>query len=534
MHYILLQYILLLAAVVLLIMLAQKIRIAYPVFLVIAGLLMGYIPRIPEISIDPDLIFLIFLPPLLFEAAWYTSWNDLWKWRGPISLLSVGLVIFTSGIVAIVSEFTIPGFTLALGFVLGGIISPPDAIASTLILKHLKIPKRITAILEGESLMNDASGLIILKFALAAVITGNFSFDHALSNFFVVTLMGILTGLAVAYVMYAIHRYLPTTASIDAVFTLITPYFIYLTAEEFHFSGVMAVVSGGLFLSYRSHEIFMNGQSRLQVISVWSTLIIIMNGLVFIMIGLQLPGIVKSMGTRSLSEALKYSFTIAVVVIVIRMLWIYTATFLPRRLFKSLRTTEPQWDWRSVFVIGWAGMRGVVSLAAALSLPTLTDDGRSFPQRELIVFISFVVILVTLIFQGLSLPWIIKGLKLKNTDTDTAEDQQLAEIQLHLTRVSLAILQDKYALECEGNELVNGYKTELEHLMAQAAEHLRCMTCGVSGKKEIDQYNNVLKDIYRQQRQALYQLKKEKSFSDELLRREEKQIDFNEARILER
>lgn len=250
MHYTLLQFIILLSAAFLLIMLAQKVKISYPIFLVIAGLGISYIPGIPPMSIDPEIIFLIFLPPLLYEAAWYTSWNDFWRWRRPISLLAFGLVIITSVAVAFLTSSMIPGFTLAMGFLLGGIVSPPDAIAATSVLKNIKVPKRITTILEGESLVNDASSLIVLRFALAAVITGQFSLSNAAGDFFLSTVMGIVIGLAVAHVLYLIHRFLPTTPSIDAAITLISPYFMYLAAEQFHFSGVMAVVSGGLFLSY--------------------------------------------------------------------------------------------------------------------------------------------------------------------------------------------------------------------------------------------------------------------------------------------
>jgi NhaP-type Na+/H+ or K+/H+ antiporter len=263
MHYILLQFLLLLSASCLLILLARRLKIAYPIFLVLAGLVISYIPGMPVINIEPDLIFLIFLPPLLYEAAWWTSWNEFWKWKRPISLLAFGLVFCTSTVVAYSASSFIPGFTLATGFLLGGIISPPDAIAATSVLKSIRVPKRIITILEGESLVNDASSLIVFRFALAAAIAGQFSFQEASLSFITVTVMGIIVGLAIAHVVYLIHRFLPTTASIDSAFTLISPYLMYLAAEEFHFSGVKAVVSGGLLLSYRSHENFNNVQFTL-------------------------------------------------------------------------------------------------------------------------------------------------------------------------------------------------------------------------------------------------------------------------------
>lgn len=268
MHHTLLNILYLLFAVFLLVMLARKIKVAYPIFLVIAGLGIGFIPGVPTLHFDPEMIFLIFLPPLLYEAAWYTSWNDFWKWKRPIALLAFGLVFFTSAIVAYASSSIIPGFTLALGFLLGGIVSPPDAVAAATVFKGMSVPKRLLTILEGESLVNDASSLIVFKFALAAVITGTFSMQEATSQFFLVAGMGIVIGLAGAHIMYVIHRFLPTTPPIDAALTVMTPYMLFLAAEQFHFSGVMAVVSGGLFMSYRSHEVFQTGSTRMNMLGV--------------------------------------------------------------------------------------------------------------------------------------------------------------------------------------------------------------------------------------------------------------------------
>lgn len=225
----------LLFAVFMLTMLAQKLKISYPIFLVIAGLGISFIPGIPKIEIEPELVFLIFLPPLLYESAWYTSWNDFWKWRTPIAMLAFGLVFFTSIIVAFVSTAMIPGFTLAMGFLLGGIISPPDAVAANSVLKHIKIPKRLTTVLEGESLINDASSLIVFRFALAAILSGYFSMEQAIGQFFLAAGMGVIVGLVIAHIVYVVHRFLPTTPSIDAALTLMTPYFMYMAAEHFHF-----------------------------------------------------------------------------------------------------------------------------------------------------------------------------------------------------------------------------------------------------------------------------------------------------------
>jgi Na+/H+ antiporter len=531
MHYILLQFLLLLSAAFLLILLARRLKIAYPIFLVLAGLVISYIPGMPVIHIEPDLIFLIFLPPLLYEAAWWTSWNEFWKWKRPISLLAFGLVFFTSIVVAFVASEFIPGFTLATGFLLGGIISPPDAIAATSVLKTIRVPKRIITILEGESLVNDASSLIVFRFALAAAVAGQFSLQQASLSFLTVTLMGIIVGLAVAHVMYLIHRFLPTTASIDSAFTLISPYLMYLAAEEFHFSGVMAVVSGGLFLSYRSHEIFTDGQSRLQTINVWSTISVILNGLVFILIGLELPSIIAGLEGYSLAEAWKYGLLVSALVILVRMIWIYPGTFIPRWLFKSIRRKESPPGWKGSFIIGWAGMRGVVSLAAALSLPLTLDSGKPLPERNLIIFITFVVILVTLVIQGLTLPFIIKAINIEEIDPVIPEEKQEAEIRIRLIDTALKRLEDKHKADLENNDLLISLKSEFENHLKHNNRTLECMECIEQDQKELIVYRRVLRDIYRVQRKELYHMRKENTFSDEAIRKEEMQVDIAEVRI---
>jgi len=531
MHHTLLQFLILLSAAFLLIMLAQKLKISYPIFLVLAGLLISFIPGIPLVTIDPEIIFLIFLPPLLYEAAWYTSWHDFWKWRRPISLLAFGLVIITSLGVAYLTSSMIPGFTIAMGFVLGGIISPPDAIAASSVLKNLKIPKRINVILEGESLVNDASSLIVLRFALAAVITGQFSFSQAATEFFMSTVMGIVIGLAIAHVVYVIHRFLPTTASIDAAFTLISPYFMYLAAEQFHYSGVMAVVSGGLFLSYRSHEIFKDGKSRLQTINVWATLVVILNGLVFILIGLELPIIVAGLEGYSIVEACVYGLIISALVIVLRIAWIYPSTFVPRWLSPSIRNREPSPGWKGPLVIGWAGMRGVVSLAAALSIPITTSTGAAFPHRNLIIFITFVVILVTLVFQGLTLPFLIKFIKIEEIDPQISIEKQEASIRMRLLKVSMNAIDQKYKEELAVNGLISSFRAQMQNELDHSGKKFESMECETYESNEVSVFNKVLKDLYQLQRKELHLIRKEKKFGDEVIRAQEMQIDLSDTKL---
>ncbi|WP_316751161.1 Na+/H+ antiporter [Pedobacter gandavensis] len=527
----LLLVLVLLFAVFLLTMLAQKLKISYPIFLVIAGLGISFIPGIPKIEIEPEMVFLIFLPPLLYESAWYTSWNDFWKWRRPIAMLAFGLVFFTSIIVAFVSTAMIPGFTLAMGFLLGGIISPPDAVAANSVLKHIKIPKRLTTVLEGESLINDASSLIVFRFALAAILSGQFSMEQAIGQFFLSAGMGVLIGLVIAHIVYVVHRFLPTTPSIDAALTLMTPYFMYIAAEHFHFSGVMAVVSGGLFLSYRSHEILSHSASRIQAISVWATLAFVLNGLVFILIGLELPVIMESLGNYAITEAINYGLIISMTIIIIRLLYTLLLAYIPVWLGNTKRADPVNPLWKGSVIVGWAGMRGVVSLASALSIPLLLRSGEAFPHRSLILFITFIVILVTLVFQGLTLPMVIKWTGIKDIEDFAPEGEQEAGIRLRLMQAALRRLNEKFATDATENELIGFLKKQLESDISITNQQLESLECDTTEKVEIARYNTVLMDIYSIQRKELYQLRKEKMFSDEQIRKQENQLDLDEARL---
>lgn len=534
MHHTILLILGLLFAVMLLVLLAKRIKVAYPIFLVIAGLGISFIPGVPLLHLDPDLIFLIFLPPLLYEAAWYTSWNDFWKWKRPIALLAFGLVFFTSTIVAYSTTAIIPGFTLALGFLSGGIVSPPDAVAAATVLKGMSVPKRILTILEGESLVNDASSLIVFKFALLAVLTGTFSMQQATGQFFLVAGMGIIVGLAGAHIMYAIHRFLPTTPAIDAALTVMTPYLLYLAAEQFHYSGVMAVVSGGLFMSYRAHEVFRTGSTRINMLGVWTTLIFVMNALVFVLIGLELPEVIAGLGEYSVADGIKYGLIVSGIIIALRFLWVYPIAHIPRWLSARVRK-DPSPGWKGPLIISWAGMRGVVSLATALSIPVfMTDKVSPFPQRNLIIFITFVVIFITLVFQGLTLPFIIRLLKVKEIDNIVPEEEQQAGIQIRLDQVALKLLSEQYDMAMEHNELIRIYKANMENEISSVSQRLASMECDASQAREIKSYHKMLLAIYALQRKELFLLRREKFFSDEEIRKAEMQLDLNELKITNR
>ena len=529
-HSLLLLILGLLFAVFLLVMLGQKLGISYPIFLVLGGLALSFVPGLPRVAIAPDLIFLIFLPPLLYEAAWMTSWNDFWRWRRPIGLLAFGLVAFTALIVAYVARAVIPGFTLALGFLLGGIISPPDAVAATSVLRGIRVPRRVTAILEGESLINDASSLIVFRFALLAVLSGTFGWQQAAGSFLLVSGLGLAVGLGVAYGFFLIHKYLPTTPSINTVLTLMAPYVMYLLAEELHCSGVLAVVSGGLLLSHLSHRVF-DANTRLQANGVWASVSFVLNGLVFILIGLQLPIAVGGLGSYSLGQAIAYGLLMSGLVIVIRLLWMYPAAFIPRWLSRRVRASEPSPGWQGTLVLGWAGMRGVVSLASALSVPLLGAGGQAFPQRNLILFITFVVILVTLVLQGLTLPALIRFTRLVERDNRTPLEAQEVGVRRVLRLAAVKHLQRRYPTELAANELIARLHQRLETEISLTTRTLNALETDQSGRDILRQYHRVLLDVLQIEREALAHLRHHDAFDEEVLRQQEAQLDLDEAKV---
>lgn len=529
MHNDIILYASLLGIILFVVMVAQKIRVAYPILLVITGLALGFAPGFGEMRIEPEIIFIIFLPPLLYEAAWNTSWKDFWRWRRIIFSFAFLVVILTSCIIAFVSSSLIPGFTLATGFLLGGIISPPDAVSATTVLKTVKVPKRMTAILEGESLMNDASSLVIFRFALLAVTTGTFVFTEAAGSFVLVIVLGIACGIAVALVFYAVHRWLPTTTNIDVILTLLTPYAMYIVAEWFKVSGVLAVVSGGLFLSNRRTTILTHS-SRLQGLNVWEAVAFILNGLIFVLIGLQFPSIIEELGPSGLSPAIKYSLIITGILIITRLASTYGATLFTVVISKFVKTADENPGWKAPLIFGWAGMRGVVSLAAALSIPVTLHAGAAFPNRSLILFITFSVILITLVMQGLTLPALIKWVDLEDADLTISFEQQRQMVRKELAKLSLGILNVKYARELKENTMVAQIKEQIETEM----ELLKDWRQEDAANREdafYHEYRIVRKDLIEAQRKYLSSLNRKENINDDIVRQQLSLLDLEEERI---
>lgn len=516
-------YLGLLIVIVLLIMVANKIKVAYPILLVLAGLIISFIPGVPVINIQPELIFFIFLPPLLYEAAWKVSWKEMWKWRRIITSFAFVVVFLSALSVALVANYFIPGFSLALGFVLGGIVSPPDAVSAGAILKFVKVPKTISSILEGESLLNDASSLIIFRFAMIAVATEQFIFSKAAASFSWMIVGGVAIGLLIGWLFMKAHKYLPTDSNTDIVLTLLTPYIIYLAAEEVHSSGVLAVVSGGLLLSNNRHR-FLNSRSRLQGVNVWESFCFILNGLVFTLIGLDLPQITKGLEevSISISAAIGYSVLITLVLIVSRLLSSYGAvvvTLIARNFITVADSRNP--GIKTPFILGWSGMRGVVSLAAALSIPVYLNNGNGFPQRNLILFITFVVILLTLLIQGLTLPYFIKKIQFNNNDDTLSKDEIYNNIRQELAVYAVHYLKTNYNEEIEHN-------IQLQHLIQKWEQH--------SNVIDDESIGNDLKVIYldllNKQRQWLIDKNKEDQTLDEsIIRRQMHYLDIEEEKL---
>lgn len=528
-NYVILSIVVLLA-VMILVMIGQKLKVAYPIFLVIAGLLISLVPGMPHIEIEPDLVFLIFLPPILFEAAWFTSWQDFRKWKKQIFSMAFGLVFLTSIVVAYLSSSIIPGLTVAMGFLLGGVNSPPDAVAATSVLKHMKIPKKITSVLEGESLINDASSLIVFKFALAAVISGQFIFADAAKDFFMMAVGGVAVGIACGFVFGFFLRYIPSNSNIDTVITLIVPYIMYVGAEHFHFSGVLSVVAGGLLMSYNSH-CYMSHTTRIQAGNVWNVLIFLMNTIIFILIGLELPVVVAGMKDYTISEGIIYSVVIGGAIVFTRILYSYAVAYLPWLCSKDYRLKFPKPDWREPFIISFAAMRGVVSLAAALSIPAFLPNGEAFPHRNIILFVTFVIILITLVGQGLMLSPILKLLKIKDVESDIPKEKQEVILWRKLKETALHTLENDYTQLIETNSLVRHQKRKLENEMMMMADKTQCMASTENFSSSLHESKDVLRQVIQAQRNELHRMKREKVFDDQVLRGIEMQLDFDEAKI---
>lgn len=505
----------------------DRIRIPYPTLLVIAGIGIGIVPGLPTVILDPEIVFLIFLPPILYAAAWSTSWPDFKAARRPVTLLAIGCVIFTTCLVALAAHLFIPAFTWAEAFVLGAIISPPDAVAATAATKGLGVPQRVITILEGESLVNDATGLIAYRYAVVAVATGAFNFWVAGGQFLVVASGGVALGMFIGWVFLWIHKITPDNATTDTTMTFLTPYIAYLVAEEVHVSGVLSVVTAGLFLSRHSSEIFSH-QTRLQATGTWNTVLFILNGIVFILIGLQLPRILESFDYIQLIPTLKYGGIVSLTVILGRIAWVYPGAYIPRWVDRYIRQNEPRPSPRLATIVAWAGMRGVVSLAAALALPLTIQEGIPFPNRDLIVFLTFCVIFATLVLQGLTLRPLVAWLGITREENELLVEE---EVRLKIAYAIVEHIEENYSLVLSPevlNQIKTRYEMRIQRIRKDQSEQR-------FDPLLISEFNRIQQELLSRERQFVITMRREGRINDEVLRRIEYELDLEEARsILER
>ena len=415
--------ILLLGLVLALTTIAQKIVIPYPILLVIGGLLLAMLPGLPTVTLSPDLVFLVFLPPILWSAAYFTSWREFRENLRPISLLAIGLVVATTAAVAAVARQLLPGMNWSEAIVLGAIVSPPDAVSATVIARRLRVPRRIVTILEGESLVNDATALVLYRTALGVAIGGSFMPGQGLVTFLFAATVGVAIGIIVGMVArWALRAVRDSFTEIGI--TLLAPYVAWVLGEVAHASAVLACVAGGLHL--RQHfSASVSPLTRIQARAVWDLLIFILNGFIFILIGLQLGALRQAIAAGRFGPLLLTGALISVTAILVRLGWVPLAALIPRWVSPALRARDPMPAWSNIFVIAWTGMRGIVTLAAALALPVTTAAGAPFPFRAEIILISFIVILATLVVQGLSLTPLIRALHLEE-DRGLEREEMLA------------------------------------------------------------------------------------------------------------
>ena len=498
---------------------ARHFNFPYPIALVFGGGALGFVPGLPEFPFDPQFILVLVLPPILYQGALLTSWRDFKANLRPIGLLAIGLVIATTLAVGVTLKLLIPGCPWSAAFVLGAIVSPPDAVAATAILSRLNIPRRVVVILEGESLVNDASGLVLYKFAVAAVLTGTFSLFDASTQFIGVAAGGTAVGIVLGRLFVGIHRRLGDTF-IEVLTSLAVPYVAYILAESIHVSGVLAVVAAGLVRGRYSPEI-VSAEMRIIARSVWNMLVFLLNSLIFMLIGLQLSGVIERLsGTATAAQLFLFSSLVSAVAIAVRFAWVYPATYLRYMLSPALRARDNPPSKAETFIMGWCGMRGIVSLAAALALPHFLADGTPFPQRDLIVFLTFVVIAVTLVLQGLTLPLLIRRLKV-GADWSLHHEHQYARTALGAA--ALAAIDELAQRENVPQELTVRVRAEF----AEKIE--RTFADGPAPAGGGDPARRLRLAAIRAERQELIRIWRENCISDDILHHIEEDLDYQES-----
>ncbi|MFF3315654.1 Na+/H+ antiporter [Streptomyces sp. NPDC003035] len=504
---------------------ARRTPVPAPLLLVAVGLAASYVPGVPDYTLDPHIVLPLILPPLLYTAAVDSSYLDLRANIRPVALLSVGYVLFATVAVGWLAYVLVPDLPLTAALVLGAVVAPPDAVAATAIARKLGLPNRITTILQGESLVNDATAITAFKVALAAAVGEGIGWAGGVGEFALAAVGGIGVGLVLMVPLHWLRLRLGE-ALLQNTLSLLIPFAAYAAAEEVGASGVLAVVVVGLFLGHRNWQV--DFSTRLQEEAVWKMVAFVLESAVFALIGLQLPYVVQGLGRYGVGEAIWYAVGVFVAVVVVRFVWVYPATFLPRWLSERIREREPGVDWKAPLIVGWAGMRGVVSLAIAFSIPVMAD-GVEFPARNLVLFLTFTTVIGTLVVQGLTLPPLIRLLKLPGRDT---YQETLAEAQAQ-SEASRAAEERLDALLGDGRNalpqpLADRLRAVLERRRNAVWERLGAVN-EATGETADDTYRRLAREMIEAEREVFVRLRDERRIDDEMMRVLLRRLDLEEA-----
>jgi len=505
--------------------LAPVLRVPYPILLVLGGLALGFVPGIPHVALRPDIVLVAILPPLLYSSAFFTSLRDLRRNVRALSLLAVGLVFTTTVAVAAICHAAIAGLSWPVCFVLGALVAPTDAVAANAIAARLGVPRRLVTLIEGESLVNDATALVAYSFAVAAVLTGSFSLWHATWRFVVDVLGGIAIGIAVGYVLRQIRRRMNHSPTEIAI-ALLSGYFAYLPAEAAGVSAVLAAVTVSVYVGWYTPELT-TVQTRLQGDAVWSILTFLLNALLFGLVGLQLRPILDSLSGHSTGTLIADAVIVSGAVIGTRLLWAYPAAYLPRFLFRRIRERDPYPPWQWPAFIGWTGMRGAVTLAAALALPFTIASGAPFPDRNLLIYLSFCVILATLVLQGLSLPLVIRLLHLED-DGKAAKEENKARI--YAADAALARLEQLVGEDWVREDTAERVRGAYNFRRNRFSARFDADDDGSIEQRSQD-YQRLRRELLDAERQAVVDLRRQGKINDDVMNVVQRDLDLEDARL---
>jgi monovalent cation/hydrogen antiporter len=504
---------------------ARKFHWPLELTLLAASLIVALIPGVPAIQLGSEIIFYVFLPPILFAAAYFTSWSEFKRNIRPISFLAFGLVVFTVCGMALATKWLIPSFTWPMAFLLGAIVSPPDASAAATVTRKVGFPRRLQTILEGESLLNDATALVCYRFAAAALVTREFHLGHSIAQFFVVAVGGVVVGLGVTYVaMQLLIRI--KDASAETLLTLVAAFVCYFASESLHFSGVIATVAGGLYAG-RTLPRWATAETRVEAKAVWEVVLLAVNALVFALIGLQLPVLLVELGDVSFLQLFGWALVLTFAVVAIRFLWVIVVAWLPRALVPGVARRYPMPSVATVVVIGWTGMRGIVSVAAALALPTTLEGGEPFVERPLIIFLAYAIVLLTLVIPTLTLPGLLRWLALDDSDANHNDEVQ-ARISMAKAAADYLSTQRTQTTYDAGllADLKARYRRQYERLSPNLDSHASSLLDPAEQQRRI-----LFLELFELERGVLHELRSSGDLHDEVYHHLGEELDLEVLRV---